>query len=260
MKPSERINEIASGLDYEDAAIKHHHTRPLFMNTIKAIIQLLDESQEPKALEEKEEWTHNLAAREMKRDYPEETAGFNLDQIAEMYAEWSEENYCAGWMAPCKEYVERCFKAKPQVLEGNIIGEPIPCKGHVESGQLVYFERCSTCEPQYCPECHYPKGEAHARRCSLRRGGLVGEEPCHQESETEVRSKCGDGDCVAVHGYDCQNSIILPRPKGMSIAETWMEFVDWHYKRGIVGKATIISLTDGELLQGWSQFRKSLEK
>lgn len=75
---------------------------------------------------EKEEWTHNLAARELKRDYPEETAGYNLDQIAEMYHEWSEDNYCAGWMTPCKEYVERCFRqAKKEEVK-----EEMKCSGH----------------------------------------------------------------------------------------------------------------------------------
>lgn len=106
--------------------------------------------------------------------------------------------------------------------------------------------------PQSCPECHYPKGKAHARRCCMRLDGLVGE-PCHQESETEpldLLKKSKESVKVGVFAYEYY--IILPRPKGRTISNLLFNFIHgFWYKQ---------HMTDEEVMNAWSKFLKSIEK
>lgn len=91
----------------------------------------------------------------------------------------------------CLKFIEKAESQEPKALEER----PCVCGDDKIDG---YWHSKDGCEPLVvnpreepkCPECHYPKGEPHSRRCSMRRDGLVGEtEP--KEEMVEVYLEWG---------------------------------------------------------------------
>ena len=61
---------------------------------------------------------HIAWANEMKRDFSDLLEGISLDEIVDKYPDWSEDNWCAGWMMPNKGIIKnfvRDIKFKGEV-------------------------------------------------------------------------------------------------------------------------------------------------
>ena len=49
-------------------------------------------------------------AKELKKNFPDLVGNYTVDEISKFYSKWSETTYCAGWMEPCRGYVQRAIE------------------------------------------------------------------------------------------------------------------------------------------------------
>ena len=49
-------------------------------------------------------------AKELKKNFPDLVGKYTAAEISKFYSLWSEAAYCAGWMEPCKGYVQRAIE------------------------------------------------------------------------------------------------------------------------------------------------------
>lgn len=53
-------------------------------------------------------YPHLYEAKQLKEEFPEETSGFNVFQVHDIWEEYSD-SLCAGWITPDQETVETVF-------------------------------------------------------------------------------------------------------------------------------------------------------
>ena len=116
------------------------------------------------------------------------------------------------------------------------------------------------CDNWVCEECRAAEGEYHYHRCSQRREGAVkpqgkpsdyalGIEPNEDIQPLQATPISKE---VFEHFFPKKEYIILPRPKGKTIAKSLDNFI--HSYR------FYFNMSDDEFNREWSDFLKSLEK